>query len=89
MKEAKHPDQETIATYAAGKLRRAEIASVTHHLAHCTACRDTLDKLNDVRQTESGSGEMTLRPGWMIALAVIAVVAMVLVSTLPLRGCAL
>lgn len=88
MTETKHPDPETIAGFAEGKLRRAEIAGITHHLAHCAPCRRALEAANDALAAESTRREMAVKPWWLVAIGIAAIVAILLVSTLPFRGCA-
>lgn len=83
---AQHPDPELIAALAEGRLRRAEVAGMTRHLAHCLACRQSLEAAAEAHAAENPApGERRLKPWWIAAVAAAAAVTVFLVSTLPLR----
>ncbi|HEY0140634.1 MAG TPA: tetratricopeptide repeat protein [Thermoanaerobaculia bacterium] len=83
---SQHPDSESIAAFAEGKLRRAEVGGMTRHLAHCAACRLALEAANDAYGAEHArSRTVGINRWWIAAAAAAAVIAIFLVSILPLR----
>jgi CHAT domain-containing protein len=71
-----HPDPETLAAFAEGKLKRSEIPQLLAHLEECQACMRSLQSANDVQQPAAP------RRWPLVAAAAIAVAALLAIPAL-------
>jgi tetratricopeptide (TPR) repeat protein len=78
-------DFETLAAFAEGRLKRAEIAPLLAHLETCEVCNRALETAMDVHGTEQ-PGAVAKRPPWWLAVAAIVVLGVLAVPLLRRRG---
>lgn len=75
-------DMETLAAFAEGRLKRAEIAPLLAHLETCEICNGALESAMDVHAMENTGSK---RQPWWLAVAAIVVLAVAAVPLLRSR----
>ncbi|MEA2490244.1 MAG: hypothetical protein QOH21_2036 [Acidobacteriota bacterium] len=78
-------DPETLAAFAEGRLKRAEIAPLLAHLETCEVCSRALDTAIDVYAMEGAKPAVT-RPPWWLAVAAIVIVGLFAIPLLRNRN---
>ncbi|HEX8172095.1 MAG TPA: CHAT domain-containing protein [Thermoanaerobaculia bacterium] len=86
--KAEHIAAETLAAFAEGSLKRAEIATILEHLETCEVCSRALDTAIDVHHAEQSDRPHARAPWWLAvaALVIVAIAAPLLWRSRPRDG---